>query len=80
MNSTRCLSFRPDRVVVFYSMFGPMPIYQVYYGGDIVNRTYGTRKNSLILAFVLTIYGPITYGPPYYITFRFVYTVMVLLA
>ena len=32
--------------------------------GTIVNRTYGTHKNLYIYLFLLTIFGPIYYGPP----------------
>jgi len=33
--------------------------------GAIVNRTYGTDKDLLyIYLFLLTIFGPIYYGPP----------------
>ena len=32
--------------------------------GTIVNRTYGIHKNLYIEAFLLTIFGPINYGPP----------------
>ena len=32
--------------------------------GTIVNRTYGIHKNHDISPFLLTIFGPITYGPP----------------
>ena len=32
--------------------------------GIIVNRTYGTHKNLYISVFLLTIFGPIYYGPP----------------
>ena len=31
--------------------------------GTIVNRTYGTHKNLYIYPFLLTIFGPINYGP-----------------
>jgi len=32
--------------------------------GTIVNRTYGKHKNLYICLFLLTIFGPIYYGPP----------------
>ena len=32
--------------------------------GAIVNRTYGTHKNLYIYLILLTIFGPIYYGPP----------------
>ena len=32
--------------------------------GTILNRTYSTHKNLYISLFLLTIYGPIYYGPP----------------
>ena len=32
--------------------------------GTIVNRTYGTHKNLHVHLFLLTIFGPIYYGPP----------------
>ena len=32
--------------------------------GTIVNRTYGTHKNLNISLFLLTIFGPVNYGPP----------------
>ena len=32
--------------------------------GDIVNGTYGAHKHLYIKPFLLTIFGPITYGPP----------------
>ena len=34
--------------------------------GTMVNRTYGTHRNLHISIFLLTIFGPIYYGPPYY--------------
>ena len=33
--------------------------------GTIVNRTYDTHKKLYISLFLLTIFGPIYYGPPY---------------
>ena len=35
-----------------------------YFGGAIVNRTYGTHKHLYIFLFLVTIFGPISYGPP----------------
>ena len=32
--------------------------------GTIANRTYGIHKNLYIYPFLLTIFGPIDYGPP----------------
>ena len=32
--------------------------------GTIVNRTYGIHKHLYIRPFLLTIFGPINYGPP----------------
>ena len=32
--------------------------------GTVVNRTYDTRKNLYTSSFLLTIFGPINYGPP----------------
>ena len=32
--------------------------------GTIVNRTYVLHKNLYISPFLLTIFGPINYGPP----------------
>ena len=32
--------------------------------GTIVDRTYGMHKNLYILPLLLTIFGPINYGPP----------------
>ena len=32
--------------------------------GAILNRTYGTHKNLYIYLLLLTILGPIYYGPP----------------
>ena len=32
--------------------------------GAIVNRIYGVHKNLNIQAFLLTIFGPVNYGPP----------------
>ena len=32
--------------------------------GTIVNRTYGTHKNLYVSPFLLTIFGPVNYGPP----------------
>ena len=34
--------------------------------GTILNRTYGTYKILCISLFLLTMFGPIYYGPPYY--------------
>ena len=36
--------------------------------GTIVNRTYGSYKNIYNYLFLLTIFGPIYYGPPQYYT------------
>ena len=33
--------------------------------GTIINRTYGTYTNLYISLFLLNIFGPIYYGPPY---------------
>ena len=33
--------------------------------GVIVNRIYGTHKNLYIYLFLITIFGPIYYGPPF---------------
>ena len=35
--------------------------------GSIVNRTYGEHKNLYISLFLLAIFGPVYYGPPYYL-------------
>ena len=32
--------------------------------GAIVNRTYGILKNLYVYPFLLTIFGPVNYGPP----------------
>ena len=32
--------------------------------GDIVNRAYDIHKNLYIKQFLLTIFGPVNYGPP----------------
>ena len=32
--------------------------------GTIVNRTYGKRRNLSIYLLLLTVFGPIYYGPP----------------
>ena len=32
----------------------------------IVNRTYDTHKNLNVQPFLLTIFGPVNYGPPQY--------------
>ena len=32
--------------------------------GTIVNRTYGIHKNLYVEPFLLTIFGPVNYGPP----------------
>ena len=32
--------------------------------GAIVNRTYDTHKNLYVSPFLLTIFGPVNYGPP----------------
>ena len=31
--------------------------------GNIVNRTYGIHKNLYVNPFLLTIFGPVNYGP-----------------
>ena len=36
--------------------------------GDTLNRTHGTQKNLNISLFLLTIFGPIYFGPPYMAT------------
>ena len=36
----------------------------VLFRGTILNRTYGTDNNLYISIFLLTIFGPIYYGPP----------------
>ena len=33
-------------------------------GNIVVNRTYDTHKNTYIYLILLTIFGPIYYGPP----------------
>ena len=38
-------------------------IYFYYLRGTMVNRTYGTHKNLHIYLFLLTIFGPIYFGP-----------------
>ena len=32
--------------------------------GTIVNGTYGIHKNLYISSFLLTLFGPLNYGPP----------------
>ena len=32
--------------------------------GTMLNKTYGTHKNLYVSLFLLTIFGPIYYGPP----------------
>ena len=32
--------------------------------GALANRTYGVDKNQYIDPFLLTIFGPVNYGPP----------------
>ena len=32
--------------------------------GTTINRTYGTHKKLSIFLFLLTVFGPINYGPP----------------
>ena len=32
--------------------------------GTIVNRTYGIHKNLYVYTLLLTIFGPVNYGPP----------------
>ena len=39
-------------------------VYPILLRGVIVNRAYGTHKNLHIYLFLLTIFGPIYYGPP----------------
>ena len=39
-------------------------VYRHFYGGGILNRTYGAPKNLYIELFLPTIIGPIYYGPP----------------
>ena len=34
--------------------------------GNVLNRTYGRDKNLYISLFLLTMFGPIYYGPPEY--------------
>ena len=38
--------------------------YDYYCGGIIVYRTYGKHYNQCTYQFLLTIFGPIYYGPP----------------
>ena len=38
--------------------------YMIIIRGTILNRTYGTHKNLYKSLFLLTIFGPIYYGPP----------------
>ena len=37
--------------------------------GTRVNRTYGTHKKLDTYVFLLTVFGPIYYGPPYVVVF-----------
>ena len=45
-------------------MMGINPPTSVLLRGTILNRTYCTHKNLYISIFLLTIFGPIYYGPP----------------
>ena len=38
--------------------------YCILLRGTIVNRTYGIHKTLYIYLFLLTIFGPVNYGPP----------------
>ena len=42
---------------------GPFLLY-IPLRGTIVNRTYGTHKHLYINLFLLTMLGPVYYGPP----------------
>ena len=40
--------------------------YLILLRGTTLNRTYGTHKNLYISLFLLTTFGPVYYGPPWY--------------
>ena len=44
-------------------LYGRFEVFHCY-GGAIVNRTYGLHKNLYIKPFLLTVFGPVNYGPP----------------
>ena len=44
---------------------GAVPPTALILRGTIVNRTYRTHKNLYLQHFLLTIFGPVNYGPPY---------------
>ena len=46
------------------SRFGDKPLKLQVSRGTIVDRTYRIHKNLYIYLFLLTIFGPIYYGPP----------------
>ena len=55
----------PLTVALVSYLVPPAMGYPVYYlRGTIANRTYGKDKNLDIYVFLLTIFGPIYYGPP----------------
>ena len=66
--STKAESFRSKRtqyLMNYVSLVGMVVKGQGhYYGGPILNRTYGTHKSLYISLVLLTIFGPIYYGPP----------------
>ena len=54
-----------DKIVSFFSSFQIDFVYpDLLLRGTILNRTYGPYKNQYISLFLLTIFGPIHYGPP----------------
>ena len=69
------LMFIPQSLLYFRLVIGTTSSYLVVYcstvalaayllRGTIVNRTYGTHKKLYIHLLLLTICGPIYYGPP----------------
>ena len=50
----------------FYTLQTALPQYTVsyYYGGTMLNKTYGTHKNLYFSLFLLAIFGPIHCGTP----------------
>ena len=45
-------------------MIAVFVVHLILVRGTIVNSTYVTHKNLYVSPFLLTVFGPINYGPP----------------
>ena len=74
LHATSARSIGAVRVASYHSSLSQRPVRPAWHRdrakrnlllpGTIVNRTYGTHKTLYTYLFLLTIFGPIYYGPP----------------